>query len=661
MNVLVYSGPGTSAESVRQCIDTLRRLLTPHYAIAPIGAEAIVKEPWPSTCALLCLPGGADLGYCKTLNGTGTRILKQYVRRGGKYLGICAGAYFASTDIEFEKGDLSLEVTGTRELGFFPGLCRGAAFKGFKYNSEAGARFCRLDITSKLSDIGAPDSFKSYYNGGGVFIDADRFMDQGIDVLARYRDRLDIGEEGGNAAAVGCRIGAGYAVLVGAHPEFVTGAPERLSMVQGGENGLAGEWELNEEQRLMFMSALLKHLGLKSNNSTKLTSPPLSDLHLSGLNPGEVTGLLRILRDLRSPGEDEATFVTIEAETTTFLFGGQCIAPPKSVTENSAGDDSTTIYIKTYENDPPPDEKTPYFSILTYIQHLRNYRDQSRKTLSYGSPLLYGELMTSTNSIIDKNFKLLQKLPSGFTVVATKQTAARGRGSNPWISPLGGLVFSVVVRHNIKHAIKAPAVFIQYLVALSVVKSIKSYDKGYDKMPVYIKWPNDIYVKATRNTLDKSDNRDDFFKIGGVLVNANFAGDEFLLVIGCGINVTNAVPTTSLKILAESIDPPLPAYEHEKLLAKIMVTFELHYARFLDEGFQAFEQEYYQHWLHGNQVVNIEDSSNPRARIQGISMDDGMLVVSELDEHDMRTGKEFKLQADGNSFDFFNGLLRKKK
>ncbi|KAK6518521.1 biotin holocarboxylase synthetase, variant 2 [Arthrobotrys conoides] len=608
------------------------------------------------------MPGGADLGYCKALNGTGTRILKQYVRRGGKYLGFCAGAYFACADIEFEKGNLALEVTGSRELGFFPGLCRGAAFKGFEYNSEVGARFCKLDITSKLLDMGSPDNLRSYFNGGGVFIDSHLLTDQGVDILARYRDKLDIGEEGGKAAAVGCRVGAGYALLVGAHPEFVTGTLEQLSsMGQEGTNGLPENWESNEKQRLMFMSALFKLLGLKSNNSTELKPPHLSDLHLSGLNTGEVTSLLGILREVRSPGRSAATSMVIEAESTTFLFEANGIAPINSMLENFASDNSMTTYVRTYEGAPPEYEKTPHFDILNYFQHLREYQEQSTKKLNYGSPLLYGELMTSTNSIIDKNFKLLQKLPSGFTVVATKQTAARGRGSNAWISPLGGLVFSVVVRHNIKHAVKAPAVFIQYLIALSIVKAIKFYDFGYDRIPIYIKWPNDIYVRAKSNILDKPDNKNDLSKIGGILVNANFSGDEFLLVIGCGINVTNAMPTTSLKILAESMDPPLPAYEHERLLAKIMVIFEGHYVRFLGEGFQAFEQEYYQYWLHSNQVVNLEDSSNSKACIQGISMDDGMLVVAELDEHSVRTGKAFKLQADGNSFDFFNGLLRKKK
>ncbi|KAK6532192.1 biotin holocarboxylase synthetase, variant 2 [Arthrobotrys megalospora] len=400
MNVLVYSGPGASVEAVRQCTDTLRRLLTPHYAVAPISAEALVKEPWAPTCALLCMPGGADLGYCKALNGTGTRVLKQYVRRGGKFLGFCAGAYFASANIEFEKGDLSLEVTGTRELGFFPGLCRGAAFKGFKYNSEAGARFCELAVTSKLLDMGAPDIFRSYYNGGGVFVDADRLTDQGIDVLARYREELDVGTGGGNAAAVGCQVGAGYALLVGTHPEFATGKLGKSPYGRQEQNQFQGGRELDEARRLMFMSALFRLLGLKSNDDMELV-PSSSTLHLSGLNPGEVTRLLGGLKDVRSPGTDGPASMVIEAEAATFLLEGRQITPSTSIPDDRTDGDSI-VRVKIYENSIPTDGETPNFSVLTYFQRLRNYHSQPGNKFNFGSPLLYGELMTSTNSILDR-------------------------------------------------------------------------------------------------------------------------------------------------------------------------------------------------------------------------------------------------------------------
>ncbi|KAF3901925.1 hypothetical protein ABW21_db0207030 [Orbilia brochopaga] len=228
MNVLVYSGPGTTAELVNHCLKTLRRFLSPYYAVTSISAEAIGRGQWLSNCALLCLPGGADLGYCRALNGAGNQEIKQYVRRGGKFIGFCAGAYFASASVEFEKGDQYLEVTGPRELGFFPGACKGAAFKGFKYNSEAGARACMLTVAEKLVSMGSAPSLANYYNGGGLFAKAEEFSDQGIEILARYHEKPHIDAEDGDAAVVGCKIGTGFALLIGTHPEYIQPSARRL-------------------------------------------------------------------------------------------------------------------------------------------------------------------------------------------------------------------------------------------------------------------------------------------------------------------------------------------------------------------------------------------------------------------------------------------------
>ena len=140
LNILVYTGEGSTVESVRHAIYTLRRLLSPNYAVIPITETALLKEPWAPSCALLVFPGGADLGYCRVLNGQGNALIAQYVRRGGAYLGFCAGGYYGSARCEFEVGNKALEVVGSRELAFFPGTCRGGAVKGLQYHSEKGAR-----------------------------------------------------------------------------------------------------------------------------------------------------------------------------------------------------------------------------------------------------------------------------------------------------------------------------------------------------------------------------------------------------------------------------------------------------------------------------------------------------------------------------------------
>ena len=169
---------------------------------------------------MLVIPGGADLGYCRTLNGVGNRRIEQFVRRGGAYLGFCAGGYYGCKRCEFEVGDKTMQVIGERELAFFPGICRGGAFPGFVYSSEAGTRAAELKPEKDALNVGTvPTVFRSYYNGGGVFVDASRYADKGVEVLANYTEELNVDPGDAAAAVIYCKVGDGAAVLTGPHPE----------------------------------------------------------------------------------------------------------------------------------------------------------------------------------------------------------------------------------------------------------------------------------------------------------------------------------------------------------------------------------------------------------------------------------------------------------
>ena len=146
----------------------------------------------------------------------------QYVNRGGAYLGLCAGGYYGASRCEFEVGDKKMEVVGDRELGFYPGICRGLAFPGFVYHSEAGARAVQLGVNKTALSAGGgsiPDVFRSYYNGGGVFVDAQKLEDRGVEILASYIENLKVDSGEGKAAVVYRKIGEGATILTGPHPE----------------------------------------------------------------------------------------------------------------------------------------------------------------------------------------------------------------------------------------------------------------------------------------------------------------------------------------------------------------------------------------------------------------------------------------------------------
>ncbi|RYN47011.1 hypothetical protein AA0118_g12311 [Alternaria tenuissima] len=718
MNILVYSGNGSTTESVRHCLYTLRRLLSPSYAVIPVTGDTLIKEPWFSTCALLVFPGGADLGYCRTLNGEGNRRISRYVNAGGSYLGFCAGGDYGSAGCEFVVDDPKMGVEGERELAFFPGVCRGLAFEGFKYASEAGARAAEIKIEKEAFenvDEGVAETFKSYYNGGGVFVDAKKLESRGVQILASYTEDLHVESGEGQAAVVYRKVGEGHAVVTGPHPEF---APQNLSKIPSLPSyaTIINDIAATDATRLAFMRLILGKLGLQVNEQEQAV-PSLSRLHLTAHSLADVSDLVATWSEIITvmDGDEyikgENDVFRIEKEGTAWSVKElkravsamseklPTLASVTNSSEKSVGeqgqekeDDSKKKRAKTpeeeiydcieYTANTSPDEIVDYAKIVKVIiphekalpsaqetpfhhdafyANLHHYHTKLRNPdASFGKHLMYGEVVTSTNTLLEKNPSLLRNLPNGFTITATTQIAGRGRGNNVWIAPPGALMFSTVLHHSFALSQSAPVVFIQYLAALAIVQGIKNYAPGYEKIPIKLKWPNDIYAQLPGSSANP------IVKIGGILVNSSYSGSTYDVVPGIGLNLSNALPTTTLNQLAKGMNPPLKDFTPEKLLASILAHFETLYSTFCQEGFNRdMESYYYENWLHTDQLVTLEDQqgvqSGCKARIKGITRDWGLLLAEEVREIDGRgTGKIIQIQSDGNSFDFFRGLVRRK-
>lgn len=670
----------------------LKQSLSPNYAVETITEKVLLEQPWTATCALLVFPGGRDMGYCRALNGTGNDRIKQYVKRGGAYLGLCAGGYYGSARCEFEVGDDKMKVVGNRELAFYPGICRGLAFKGFVYNSEAGARAARMLVNK---DVGFFDdtlhNFRSYYNGGGVFVDAENYKNQGVEMLAQYDEEIavDGGKHNEKAAVVYCKVGEGNVILTGIHPEFVMPksskkisiadsrrfAGDTLNPKNGGP-GYADTVEAvkeDEGKRMAFIKSLLMKLNLNVPGEV-LTPPLLSALHVSSLNNKEAR---KLLEDIEKDGVTSVLGAGyLEAEHDTFFLVTEDTCSTGEVVEKLAGLqtnveevdarqadplasqpldyslDVKTIYF--YEHWLPERSSTPHFDHDLFYESLIQYQsERGTRAKEFGKILMYGESVTSTNTMLEKNPRLLKYLPTGFVATATTQIAGRGRGSNAWISPpRGQLIFSVVLKHSLQLNERAPVIFVQYLAAIAIAEGIRTYDRGYQDVPVKLKWPNDIYA------LDPSQpGKNEYVKIGGILVNSSYSNGNYNLVVGIGVNCANYAPTTSLNALRPD---GKPNFSIEKCLARILTKFEDIYETFCQTGFdKRMEERYYKLWLHTNQIVTLEAEGGVRARVLGIAQW-GQLKVEELGWEDKPTGKIYELQTDSNSFDFFKGLLKAK-
>ena len=133
--------------------------------------------------------------------------------------------------------------------------------------------------------------------------------------------------------------------------------------------------------------------------------------------------------------------------------------------------------------------------------------------------------------------RALEGAPAGTAVLAAEQTGGRGSRGNLWISPVGGLWLSVLLRPERSSGLD----LLSLRAGLAVSEALSSMEPG---TPIRIKWPNDLMLGDR--------------KVGGILCEARWQGDALgWVVVGLGLNVTNPVPE-GLREVAGNLAHRLP-------------------------------------------------------------------------------------------------------
>jgi len=215
------------------------------------------------------------------------------------------------------------------------------------------------------------------------------------------------------------------------------------------------------------------------------------------------------------------------------------------------------------------------------------------KTHLFGQNVVYAPLLSSTQVLCLDYFAYTQQ---GLVMLADQQTSAKGRGNNKWVCPLGSLLFSFKIRQSDGN--KLP--FLQYLIGIAMVEAIKSHPSCKD-IKVTLKWPNDIY------------GGNENLKIGGILCQSNYFNNEFDVVAGIGLNISNDEPTTSLnKMIRQQLNntstttttsqdqqqQPTIYITREQVLSSFFTIFEEMYIQFNKKGFEPFVERYLNVWMH---------------------------------------------------------------
>jgi biotin--protein ligase len=203
-DILIYNDNGVGTECLKNTECFFRQYVDCSiYKVRYINAEQIIKNDWIQTAALLVIPGGADIPYFEKLRGQGCTNISEYVKNGGKYLGICAGAYFACGEIEFALGT-DEEVRQERELKFFNEVGFGPVFGQYSYSNNSGVHAVNVKFGEQVANV--------YYNGGCTF----RGQVENVEIIGTFVDKENL------PAIIKCKVGAGIALLSGVHFEFST-------------------------------------------------------------------------------------------------------------------------------------------------------------------------------------------------------------------------------------------------------------------------------------------------------------------------------------------------------------------------------------------------------------------------------------------------------
>jgi len=214
--------------------------------------------------------------------------------------------------------------------------------------------------------------------------------------------------------------------------------------------------------------------------------------------------------------------------------------------------------------------------------------------------------------------KLCEKETEDFIVVARRQSAGYGRKGDIWLSPEGGLWFTMVIRN-----VKANLSTLPMIVAVSTAKAVEKNTE----VNVNLKWPNDLYIGKR--------------KVGGILCEVVMSGEEVKAVlIGVGLNVNISEIPEKIKSKATSIK--IETGEEHNLM-KLLKEIVKEVYEDLKKPFKEIMEE----WIRRDMLVGREaelkvDGRRVKAYISKLN-EDGSITI----KHDSFEAKIYYWQIDG--------------
>jgi len=212
VRIAIYDDTGAS----RSREDVIKRLIdVPEFRIDRLKATDI-RAGKLKGYDILIQPGGSGGEQGKTLGEDGREQIRSFVRDGGGYVGICAGAYLATNDYSWSLHILNAKVIDKKHWA------RGVGEVELSLTAEARKRLKHPN-----------ERFEIHYHQGPLLAPGDddklgKFEPWGIFESEIAKNGAPEGVMIGTAAIASGRFGKGRVLCFSPHPELTPGLEKML-------------------------------------------------------------------------------------------------------------------------------------------------------------------------------------------------------------------------------------------------------------------------------------------------------------------------------------------------------------------------------------------------------------------------------------------------